>query len=307
MLKITRIDGQDSMQTFKLEGKLLEPWVAEVLNVCSSRDGWSGRTSLDLSGLTFVDQAGAKLLKDLIGRGIAVSACSGFVAELLHLENSLPNPLTGDGQGNRGTDFKSVLREQEAEAQLLARVRAGDEEASAALVRKYGGRMLAVARRFLRCDEESADAVQDAFLAAFRCLDQFRGHSSLGTWLHRIVVNSCLMKLRVQSRGRAVPIDDLLPTFDETGHHSRPVRPWPEPALSQLEREETRLQVRACIDRLPEPYRTVLLLRDIEELDTEHTARQLGITPGTVKTRLHRARQALRTLLEPLFLGTQPS
>jgi ABC-type transporter Mla MlaB component len=88
MLRITRIDGQDSTQTFKLEGKLREPWVAEVLSVCTSGDGQSGRTWLDLSGLTFVDQAGAKLLKDLIHGGIAVSACSGFVAELLHLENS---------------------------------------------------------------------------------------------------------------------------------------------------------------------------------------------------------------------------
>jgi RNA polymerase sigma-70 factor, ECF subfamily len=183
----------------------------------------------------------------------------------------------------------------------VARLRAGDEEASAALVRKYGGRLLAVARRFLRCEEDSADAVQEAFLAAFRYLDQFEGNSSLGTWLHRIVVNACLTKLRAQSRSRAMPIDDLLPTFDETGHHTRPVRPWEEQALSQLTRAETRSQVRACIERVPEPYRTVLLLRDIEELNTDQTAEQLGITAGAVKTRLHRARQALRTLLEPLF------
>jgi ABC-type transporter Mla MlaB component len=88
MLKITQIDGEDSKQTFKLEGKLLGPWVAEVLDVCTSGDGRSSRRSLDLSGLTFVDQAGAKLLKDLIRRGITVSACSGFVAELLHLEDT---------------------------------------------------------------------------------------------------------------------------------------------------------------------------------------------------------------------------
>ena len=87
MLRITLIDGQNSTQIFKLEGKLLEPWVAEVLRVCGSRDEWSSRTSLDLSRLTFVDPAGAKLLKDLIRGGFAVSACSGFVAELLHLEN----------------------------------------------------------------------------------------------------------------------------------------------------------------------------------------------------------------------------
>ena len=209
---------------------------------------------------------------------------------------TLPNCQSGNGQPNLGPSC-----EQEAEAQFLARLRAGDEEASTALVRKYGGRMLAVAHRYLHNEEDCADAVQEAFLAAFRSLDKFEGNSSLGTWLHRIVINGCLTKLRARSRNRAVPIDDLLPAFDETGHHARPVRSWREETLSQLTREETRIQVRACIDRLPEPYRTVLLLRDLEELDTDQTAQQLGITGGAVKTRLHRARQALRTLLEPLF------
>jgi ABC-type transporter Mla MlaB component len=88
MLRVTRIDGQNSMQTLKLEGKLLEPWVAELLNVCTPSNGQSGRTSLDLSGLTYVDQAGAKTLKDLIRHGYVVSGCSAFVAELLHLEIS---------------------------------------------------------------------------------------------------------------------------------------------------------------------------------------------------------------------------
>jgi hypothetical protein len=86
MLKITKIGSRDSTQTIKLDGKLLEPWVAEVLNVCAQESAQPGR-NLDLSGLTFVDQAGAELLRDLIRRGITISACSGFVAELLHLEN----------------------------------------------------------------------------------------------------------------------------------------------------------------------------------------------------------------------------
>jgi RNA polymerase sigma-70 factor (ECF subfamily) len=189
------------------------------------------------------------------------------------------------------------------EASLLAGLRAGDDSAFEQLVRRYGGRMLAVAHRFLRCEADCADAVQDAFLAAIRALDSFAGDSRLGTWLHRIVVNACLMKLRARSRSRQVPIDDLLPTFDETGHHAQRVRPWNEEALSLLDRTELREHVRSCIDRLPEPYRAVLLLRDIEEFDTDQTARHLGITPGSVKTRLHRARQALRTLLEPFVLA----
>jgi RNA polymerase sigma-70 factor, ECF subfamily len=189
------------------------------------------------------------------------------------------------------------------DVELLERVRCGDERACEALVRQHGGRMLAVARRFLRTEEDSADAVQDAFLLAFRSLEGFEGNSALGTWLHRIVVNVCLMKLRARSRSREVRIDDLLPTFDETGHHSHPVRAWKDEALARLTRAETRAQVRACIDRLPEPYREVLVLRDIEELDTEQTAQHLGINPGAVMTRLHRARHALRTLLEPVLLG----
>jgi RNA polymerase sigma-70 factor (ECF subfamily) len=203
--------------------------------------------------------------------------------------------LCNDGQSGAASD----------DLDLLERLRAGDEGASEALVRRHCGHMLAVARRFLRSEDDSADAVQDAFLAAFRSLDSFAGNSTLGTWLHRIVVNVCLMKLRSRSRRREVRIDDLLPTFDGTGHHSRPVRPWEDHALARLTQAETRAQVRARIDELPEPYREVLLLRDIEGFNTDQTAQQLGTTSGAVKTRLHRARQALRTLLEPLGLDDE--
>ena len=189
------------------------------------------------------------------------------------------------------------------DVELLARIRAGDERACEALVRRHGGNLLAVARRFLRTEEDSADAVQDAFLSAFRSLEGFEGNSALGTWLHRIVVNVCLRRLRTRSRSREVRIDDLLPTFDQSGHHIHPIRAWEDEALARLTRAETRAHVWACIDRLPPAYQKVLVLRDIEELDTEQTAQHLGINPGAVKTRLHRARQALRTLLEPVVLG----
>ena len=88
MLRITRIDGQDLAQTLKLEGKLLEPWIPEVLDAMSPPNGTSSKTSLDLSGLSFVDRTGVQLLQDLIRRGHAVSACSSFIADLLRLEKS---------------------------------------------------------------------------------------------------------------------------------------------------------------------------------------------------------------------------
>jgi RNA polymerase sigma-70 factor, ECF subfamily len=105
------------------------------------------------------------------------------------------------------------------------------------------------------------------------------------------------MKLRTDKRH--VSIEPLLPAYDESGHRTRRVEPWDAGACDQAITAETRANVRACIEQLPPRYREVVLLRDIEELDTDETARLLDCTPGNVKTRLHRARQALRTLLEP--------
>jgi RNA polymerase sigma-70 factor, ECF subfamily len=188
----------------------------------------------------------------------------------------------------------------DAEADLVAQMRAGDNEAFAIVVRRYTPRLLAVAGRFLRCEEDRADAVQDAFLSAFRSLGSFAGKARLSTWLHRIVVNVCLMRLRSRSRSAEIPLDDLLPSGDGCWQSRELAAPSARTAVAGLASAETRAQVRACIDRLPSSYRTVLVLRDLEELDTERTARTIGTTQAVVKTRLHRARRALRTLLEPL-------
>jgi RNA polymerase sigma-70 factor (ECF subfamily) len=187
------------------------------------------------------------------------------------------------------------------ETSRVARLRAGDEAAYDALVREYGSRLLAVARRMLGSEEDAADAVQDAFVSAFAAIDRFRGGSSLYTWLHRIVVNACLMRLRSRGRRSEVSLDALLPTFDENGSRTRPCAAWCDSALERLESAEIRAAVRKSIDQLPEDYRAIVLLRDIEELDTEQTAERLGMSRVNVKTRLHRARQALRTIVEPLF------
>jgi RNA polymerase sigma-70 factor (ECF subfamily) len=184
------------------------------------------------------------------------------------------------------------------EAALLARLRAGDEQAFEQIVREFGGRMLAAARRLLGSDDDAADAVQEAFISAFRSLHQFEGGARLGTWLHRIAINAALMKLRARRRRGEVAIEGLLPTFTDDGHRRNPRPAWAESSADLLERRETIALVRARIDQLPDDYRTVLMLRDIEELSTEETAEVLGIRPGAVKTRLHRARMALRELLE---------
>jgi RNA polymerase sigma-70 factor (ECF subfamily) len=186
---------------------------------------------------------------------------------------------------------------------LLAELRAGSEAAFARLLREHGGRMLAVARRLVRDEEDARDAVQEAFVSAFRSLDRFKGGSRLATWLHRIVVNCCLMRLRSRQRRPEEPIEDLLPKFLEDGHQTPPALAWSEPVEELIHRKEICALVRASIDRLPESYRTVLVLRDIEELSTGDAASLLGVTENALKIRLHRARQALRALLDPHLRG----
>jgi RNA polymerase sigma-70 factor (ECF subfamily) len=188
-----------------------------------------------------------------------------------------------------------------AEDALVSGLRAGDAEAFEALVRREGPRLLAVARRLLRNEEDARDAVQDGFVSAFRSLDNFSGRCRISTWLHRITVTVALMKLRTRRRKPEQPIEELLPSFLEDGHHARHPREWRGGAEALVASREEREFVRAAIDRLPESYRTVLLLRDIEELDTAEVAQALGVSDNVVKVRLHRARQALRTLLAPRY------
>jgi RNA polymerase sigma-70 factor (ECF subfamily) len=185
------------------------------------------------------------------------------------------------------------------EAQLVAGLRAGEDAAFEQLLRTYGGRYLAVARRMMGDDADAADAVQDAMLSALKNISKFEGGSSVGTWLHRIVINACLMRLRTRRRRGERSIEDLLPTFDEGGHPSKTPVSWNPAPSAGIESRETSEMVRRAIDELPEGYRTVVLLRDIEGLSTEETAVMLGTNANTVKIRLHRARQALRELLDP--------
>ncbi len=193
----------------------------------------------------------------------------------------------------------SAAPEARDEAELVGRLRAGDDDAYGTLVREQAGRMLAVARRMLGSEEDAHDVVQDAFLSAFKAIDRFEGGSRLSTWLHRIVVNAALMKIRARKRRPETSIEDLLPSFLEDGHQVNAPVEWKKTAQDVLESRETRGLVRKLIDELPETYRNVLMLRDIEGLDTKETADLLEVTPNAVKIRLHRARLALRTLLDP--------
>jgi RNA polymerase sigma-70 factor (ECF subfamily) len=164
--------------------------------------------------------------------------------------------------------------------QLVERIRSGDLSALEALMRRHNRRLYRTARAILRDDAEAEDAVQDAYLQAYRALDSFRGESKVSTWLVRIAANEALMRRRRNVRAaEVVPLDATIEALAERG-------PEADPMLRRL------LEKR--IDALPDGYRAVFVLRAIEELTVEETAAALAIPEATVRTRYFRARGLLR-------------
>jgi RNA polymerase sigma-70 factor (ECF subfamily) len=182
-------------------------------------------------------------------------------------------------------------------AAFYQRLRAHDGDAFEELVREQAGKLLRLATRFVKNPEDAQDVVQEAFVSAYNAIERFDASADIGTWLHRITVNAALMRLRRPVEKREVALDDLLPVFGDDGHRYEPVSPW-EGVDTLFERDETRALVRAAIDELPEASRNILLLCDIEELSGPEAAELLGISANAVRIRLHRARQALRELLD---------
>jgi len=181
---------------------------------------------------------------------------------------------------------------------LLRRIRAGDRDAFSLLMRRYNRRLYRVARSVLRDDAEAEDALQDAYLQAYRALPAFRGESALSTWLTRIVVNAALMRQR--KTGRLAEVIELGADYEAeaAGPHSHDDSPRDveQPDLAAF-RGQTRRLIETGIDKLPAAFRTVFVLRAVEELTVEETAATLGIPEATVRTRYFRARAMLREAL----------
>lgn len=206
---------------------------------------------------------------------------------------STPRPVP-DSTSEASQDLSS-------ERGLVERLRSGDPSAFEELVRECGPAMLGTIGRFLHQDHDRHEVLQEAFLSAFRALPNFNGESRLSTWLHRIAVNAALMRLRSRKNRPESFIDDLLPRYLDDGHRADVRDSWKISIDTAVESAETRELVRSGIDRLPESYRAILVLRDIEQRSTEEVAELLDLTLQNAKTRLHRARQALRELLDVHF------
>jgi len=183
----------------------------------------------------------------------------------------------------------------DSDSALLHRIAAGDSSAFERLMRRYNRRLYRVARSILRDDAEAEDALQDAYLQAYRAMKGFRAESSLATWLTRIVVNAALMRHR--KAGRMAEIIELSAEPDMEERIAPPFSRQEEQPERAALRAQTRQLIEARIDALPAAFRTVFVLRALEELSVEETAATLGIPQATVRTRYFRARAMLREAL----------
>lgn len=184
----------------------------------------------------------------------------------------------------------------------MAALKKGDDSAYEELVRSCGATVLAVARRYLQSEADAADCFQETFIGVMKNIDSFSGQSSLRRWVRGIAVNQSLMALRKRKRKREDSIELLLPQFDESGRRIRVTYESQDAGIpAQLDSESLQKTVRQCIQLLPDDYRVILLLRDIDGYSTRETAAILGIQVNAAKTRLHRARCALKCKIEPLL------
>ena len=184
------------------------------------------------------------------------------------------------------------------DADLVHFAQAGDNRAFDELVRRYRDKVYRLSYKILRHEEDAAEALQDAFLSAYRGLPRFKAESSFSTWLYRIATNASLMKYRKRREGH-VSLEQS--QSGEDGAEPLQVPDWSTQPLQELLDSETREVMEEGIQRLPEELRTVFVLRDIQELSNAEVAEILGLTVAAVKSRLHRARIALRNRLNRYF------
>jgi RNA polymerase sigma-70 factor, ECF subfamily len=185
------------------------------------------------------------------------------------------------------------------ESGLVAKAREGDSAAFSELVNRYSRKIYRLAKHITQNAEDAEDVLQETFLKAFSHLDSFQGQSKFYTWIVRIAVNEALMKLRKRKSDRSVPLDEPLDTGEDTV--VREIAVWDENPEQKYSREELGQILDEAIQGLKPVFRTVFVLRDIEELSTEETAEALGISVPAVKSRLLRARLQLREKLTRSF------
>jgi RNA polymerase sigma-70 factor (ECF subfamily) len=204
--------------------------------------------------------------------------------------------------GERRNDSPHSLDEQSPEdGSLLKRAQRGDLGAFEQLVSQYQHRVFAMAARMLRSDADAAEVVQEAFLAAYRHLNDFRGDSAFGSWIYKIAMNECLMRLRHRKVEAQVEEPVGEPRVNERGSLIEEVADWEPDAEAKTLDAELRMAIEAATDTLGEEYRRVFLLRDVDGLTYEEIAQATGDSVPAIKSRLHRARLTLRAAIDRFY------
>jgi len=190
----------------------------------------------------------------------------------------------------------------EDDRELLTRAQAGDMSAFESLVGRHEDQVYGLALRMTRSEADAAEITQDTFLSAYQHLAEFRGEAAFGSWVHRIAANNALMRLRRQKVVDIVSDELAGPEFTERGSLAEvPESDWSKRADDKILDDELGRAIQAATDALPEGYREVFLLKDVEGLSYEEISEMVGISIPAVKSRLHRARLALREAIDAFY------
>jgi RNA polymerase sigma-70 factor, ECF subfamily len=304
VLKISIISDSDQAIQFQLEGKLVGPWVEELQRLSDEALSDRKAVSLDLEKVWFVDPHGVTLLRDLARRQVSQLNCSQFVSQQLkeaaqmmaasigtELLSQNPKPL------NECSSMPAQL--QGAESQLIRAVHAGNAAAFYELVRPYERAVFLAALSIVKNDADAEEVAQEAVLKAFKGLSRFRHEAKFSTWLIQITINEAKMKLRKDRRHLYESMDEGQQN-EEGDYIPKDFADWREIPSEALEQRELCEALTKALESLPEKYRTVLILRDVQHLSINETAKALGLSEANVKTRLSRARLQMRDALARL-------
>jgi RNA polymerase sigma-70 factor (ECF subfamily) len=312
VLRISVTSDSDVSIQFQLEGKLIGPWVEELRQLSNTALLRNKTITLDLKKLWFTDLEGAGLLRDLYQRKVFQINCSQFIGQQLLAvlqptieaeapamtktsEKALPLENQTWSRNARGAN---ITKTNSAESFLIHRVINGEIECFYELVRPYERAIFLAALSLVRNEADAEDIVQEAVLKAFKGLRSFRQEAKFSTWLIQITLNEAKMRLRKDRRHLYESLDDGQRSEDGD-YVPKDLADWREIPSEALEQKELREALIKALNSLPEKYRTVFVLRDVQKLSIAETVQALGISEASVKTRLSRARLKMRDALAP--------
>ena len=281
-----------------LEGWLVGPWVDELRKESEQQLSEAKTLQLDLARVLFVDSRGVALLRELVGRQVKCVNCSAFLSQQFK-EATMTSTVAIDDvrePNSERTLIPKLDSKVARERELIERVLAGEKDLFYDLIRPCERGVFLAAASILGNDADAEDTAQQAFLKAYRNLARFRQESRFSTWLIQIAINDAKMKLRKDRRHLHDAIDAGQRT-SEGDYIPTDLADWREIPSEALEQSELREALNKALNSLPEKYRTVLILRDVQQMSIAETAKALGISKESVKTRTSRARLRMRDRL----------